>query len=100
MGASVITGVDASAVFELAEQVLDLVALAVEVAVVRDGQLAVCLRWFAGSDASLFQSGAEPVDNIAPIGEHCLGPRQRVDHQPIGLADHGCQFSEDPDEHA
>jgi hypothetical protein len=26
-----------------------------------------------GGDASVFQSGAEPVGIIAPIGEQCLG---------------------------
>ena len=41
--ASVVTGVDASPVFELPEHVLDLVTLAIEGRVVRDGHLAVRL---------------------------------------------------------
>ena len=41
MGASVVTGVDAPPVFELAEHVLDAVALAVEGPVMRDLDLAV-----------------------------------------------------------
>ena len=43
MGASVVTSVDASPVLELVEHVLDLVTLAVEGRVVRDGDLAVRL---------------------------------------------------------
>ena len=43
MCAAVIAGVDASPVLEFAEHVLDLVALAVETRVVRDGDLAIGL---------------------------------------------------------
>ena len=43
MDASVVTGMDAAPVLEFAEHVLDLVTLAVEVRVVRDGLFAVCL---------------------------------------------------------
>ena len=42
MGAAVVACVDASPVFEFAEHVLDLVTLAIEGRVVRDGLLAVC----------------------------------------------------------
>jgi len=41
--ALVVTGVDAAPVLEFAEHVFDLVALAVEGDVVRDGHFAVCL---------------------------------------------------------
>ena len=41
MGASVVAGVDASPVFELAEHILDAVTLAIECAVMRDRDFAV-----------------------------------------------------------
>ena len=56
MGASVVAGVDAPPVFEAAEHVFDLVALPVEVAVVRDLLFAVGLGRDAGGDAALGQS--------------------------------------------
>jgi len=43
MGAAVVAGVDAAPVFEFAEHVLDLVALAVERAIMRDRHSAVGL---------------------------------------------------------
>ena len=43
MGAAIVASVDAAPVLELAEHVLDLVALTLEGGVVRDGHLAVGL---------------------------------------------------------
>lgn len=43
VGASVVTGVDAPPVLEFAEHILDLVSLAIEGGVVRDGRLSVGL---------------------------------------------------------
>lgn len=100
LGASVVAGVDPAPVLEFAEHVLDLVALTVDGVVVRDGLLAVCLSWNAEGDASLLQSGAEPVGIIAPVGEQRLGSREGIDHQLIGLSALGGKFGEDAVEYA
>lgn len=73
MGAAVVAGVDTPPVFEFAELVLDLVTLAIECRVVRDGHLEVCLLRDAGGDAALCQGMAEPVGIMAPVGQQHLG---------------------------
>ena len=69
VGASVVAGVDASPVFEAAEHDLDLVALAVQLSVMRDSDLAVGLGRDAGLDAALGQGISEPVAVIAFVGD-------------------------------
>ena len=73
MCAAVVAGVDAPPVFQPAEHVLDLVPLAMERAVVRDGDFAVGLRRDARGDASLDVRVAEPVGVIATVAEQDLG---------------------------
>lgn len=81
MGASVVAGGDAPPVFELAEHVLDLVALPVQVLVVWDRSLAVGSRWDAGRDAACGQRMPEPVSVISSVREHGLCGRQGLHHQ-------------------
>ena len=69
MGASVVAGVDAPPVLEPSEHVLDLVALAIERAVVVDRLLAVGFGGDAGRDAAFGKGLAEPVGVIAFVAE-------------------------------
>ena len=72
MRAPVVSGCDPAPVLELAEHVLDFVALTVERLVELDGALAVLLRWNAGCDVSAGEFLAEPIRVIASIGEQLL----------------------------
>ncbi|TCN19780.1 hypothetical protein EV184_1299 [Sinorhizobium americanum] len=83
MGASVVSGCDASPVFDPAEHVFDPVALFVESGVVFDGLPAISF----GRDArenSLF-SIAKPVGIIAAIGQELFGLRQVLDENTCAL---------------
>lgn len=100
VGASVVACVDAAPIVEFAEHVLDLVTLAVEHGVVRDGHLSVGLRWDAEGDATLVQRGAELVGIVAPVGQQRLGAGEGIDHQSIRLPAFGCQLGQDAVEHA
>lgn len=73
MGASVVAGGDASPVLELGEQVLDLVAPAVERGVVVEWHFAGAARRDARLDASYFQFVAESGAVIAAIGDQMRG---------------------------
>tara|TARA_E500000318_G_scaffold86349_1_gene82780 strand:- start:31444 stop:31809 length:366 start_codon:yes stop_codon:yes gene_type:complete len=90
MSASIISCVDASPVLEFAEHVLDLVPPTVERGVVRNPDLEVCLRGYAGADFAVGQGGAEPV-GIVPVGivalvaEQGLGLREGIEHQRRAL---------------
>jgi hypothetical protein len=98
VGAAVIAGVDAAPVLELAEHVLDLVTLAVECCVVRDGHLSVGLGWDAGGDAALGQCVAEPVGIVAPVGQQGLGLGERIDHQRSALVIAHLPFAQQHDQ--
>ena len=74
MGASVVTRVDAPPVLEPAEHVLDLVALAIEHAVVFDRYFSIGLGGDAGGDFALCESLAEPVGVVALVGEEFPRP--------------------------
>ena len=100
MGASVVAGVDAAPVFEFAEHVLDLVALAVEGGVVGDWHFAVGLRRDAGGDAALSQRMAEPVGIVAAVGEQRLGLREGIDHHRSALVIAHLPFAEQHDQRA
>lgn len=69
MGASVVSGSDASPVLETAEGVLDAMALPVEVRIVLDDHLAALSRGDARADASLGQRLAKPVRIVAPVSQ-------------------------------
>lgn len=75
MGASVVACCDATPVFDPAEQVLDLVALAVELLVVVILDLAIGLGRDAGGDALAVQRGAKPVTVIILVAKQDLGLR-------------------------
>ena len=66
---------------ELAEPILDLVALSVKRPVVGDRHLAVDLRRYAGRDALCGQGASNAVGVMAAIAEHRRGLRQNVEHQ-------------------
>ena len=81
MGTSIVAGVDAAPVLELAEHVLDAVTLAIEKPVVRDRDIPGGLGGDARRDALGDQRVAEPIGVVAPVGEQCLCQRQRLLHQ-------------------
>ncbi len=81
VGAAIVAGMDAAPVLELAEHLLDPVALAIEGAVVRDRYLAVGFLEDALRDATRDQVVSEPVGVVVPVAEHGVGSWQRVDHQ-------------------
>ena len=90
VGAAVVTGGDASPVLEAGKQVLDLLALAVEVFVVGVLNLAVGCRRDAWGDAAHFKSLAEPVAIVALVSQQFprlgqLRPRDTLRFQPVGF---------------
>lgn len=100
VGAAVVACVDAPPVFKFAEHVLDLVTLAIEGRVVRDGHLSVGLRRDAGGDATLGQGVTEPVGIVAPISQQRLGFGERIDHQRGALVVAHLPFAEQHDQRA
>lgn len=73
MRAAVVTGSDASPVFEAGKQVLDLVPLAIELLVIGVLDLAIG-RWRdAWGDAAAGQGVAEPVAVVALVSQQFLG---------------------------
>lgn len=60
---------DAASVFELVEEALDEIALAIEELAVAAGHPAVSGRRDAGTDASLTHEGAKPVDIAGLAGD-------------------------------
>ena len=85
MRASVISGRDASPVLDPAEDVLDLVALALEVFVVMVLDLAVFARRDARGSALRDQRGPEPVAVIALVAQQFLGAWQGIEQQNSAL---------------
>ena len=85
MGATVVSGVDASPVFEAPEHVFDLMALFVEQGVMGDRGFPVGFRRNAGEDATLGEGGAEPVGVVTLVGQELLGFRQvgRINAAPL-----------------
>ena len=81
MGASVVSGGDASPVFDPTKDVLDLVTLAVEVFIVVVLEFAVFARRDARGGALRYQGCPEPVAVIAFVGEQFLGARERGKQQ-------------------
>ncbi len=97
MCASVVSGSDAPPVLDPAEDVLDFVALTVEVLVVLVLDLAVFPWWDARGDAAFGQCGPKPVAIITFVGEQFLGAGKRgkqeksafvVAHLPFGQQHH------------
>jgi hypothetical protein len=81
VGASVVAGVDAAPVFQLAEHVLDFVALAVERAIMGDRHFAVHLRRNARDNTAFGQGIAEPASIVTPVAEQSFGSWQGIEHQ-------------------
>ena len=73
MGVAVVSGCDAAPVFDSAKDVLDLVALAVEVFVVVVLDIAVLARRNAWGYAALGQGRPEPVAVITFVAQQFLG---------------------------
>src|SRR5664279_2910532 len=100
MGASVVTRVDAPPVLEPAEHVLDLVALAIEPAVVFDRYFSIGLGGDAGGDFALCESLAEPAGVVALVGEEFPRPGQDRQHQCHALVVAHLPLAEQHDEGA
>ena len=75
MCASVVAGCDAAPVLDPAEDVLDLVALVLEILVIVDPDLAVGAWRDVRGDAAFGQSSPEPVAVVALVAQQflCLG---------------------------
>lgn len=99
MDASVITVVDAAPVIEPAEDILDLLTLAIEGCIVLDGHPSVGLRRDAGGVAALGQDVMESIGIIASVSEQRPGSGEGIDHQMIGLSALSGKLGEDAVEH-
>lgn len=98
MGASVVSGSDASPVLEPAEHVLDLVASAVEDGVMRDRHVAVGSGRDAGGDAAIGQGLAEPVGIVAFVAKQGRGIREGINHQRSAFIVTHLPFAEQHDQ--
>ena len=65
-------GLDAPPILEPAEHDLDLVALAIESRIVRDGSFAVALRGDAWGCVTCGERVAEPVGVVTPVADQLL----------------------------
>ena len=72
MGASVVSGCDASPVLDPAEHVLDAITLSIQFLVVFSRVLPFGAGRYAGRDSDFFQSVAEPVGVVAAIRKQLL----------------------------
>ena len=77
MSAAVVAGVNAPPIFQLAEHVLDLVALAVERPVMGYLDFPVSFKWDAGFIISICKGFSEPVGVVALVRQERLRRRQR-----------------------
>ena len=100
MGAAVIAGGDTPPVLDPAEDVFDLVALAIEVLVVVVLDLAVLAGRDAWGGALRDQRGAEPVAVLAFVGEQLLGARERGKQQKSAFVVAHLAFGEQQDDRA
>ena len=80
MGASIVSGRDASPVFQPSEHTLDEVALLVAVGIVGNRQLSVLASWDARLDATVAECFPEPVAVIASVGDQDVGVGQGGQH--------------------
>jgi hypothetical protein len=89
MGATVISGCDATPVLQPAEHAFNEVALFVKLGVILDWFLSVLAAGDARLDIAGGQCLAKPVAVIAPVGEESVGVRQRGQHRgsPAIVAD-------------
>jgi hypothetical protein len=71
--AAVVAGVDAPPVLQLAEHVLDLVALSVEQPVMRYLDFPVGFRWDTGFDLPVCKGVAQPVRIVTLVGQQNSG---------------------------
>jgi len=97
VGASVVSCCDASPVFDASEDVLDLVALPVELFVVAVLDLTVTQGRDAGSDAALGQGITEVIAVIASIAEQHLGVGQAVKQHRSALVVAHLPFGQEQD---
>lgn len=94
MGAPIVSGMDASPVFEPSEHVFDAMTLAIEDSVVGDMDLAIDLRRDARGNAALDECMAEPVGIIPSVGQHCFGRRQSIEEHGGALVVAGLAFGQ------
>src|SRR5690606_13969981 len=85
VGASVVSGGDATPVLELCEQVLDLVALPVDVFVVGEGDLAASACGDARRDAPVAERLAVPDAVVAAVGDQMGSGGEFVQHHGRAL---------------
>ena len=98
MGVSVVSCADAPPALEPGEEVLDLVALAIECLVVSEGDFPASARWNAGFDAFNDQRLAERGAIIAAVGDEGLGWRQGCGHEACALMVAHLAFREQHDD--
>ena len=85
MSTSIVSGVDAAPILEACEQVLDLVALAVEDRIVGVLDAVAGMGRNAGCDAALDECLSEGDGAEGSVGQHVAGWRQVLDHCGSGL---------------
>jgi len=100
VGAAIVWGMDAAPVLESAEHDFDLVALAVEGCIMRDGCFAVDLREDARGDIARGERLAEPVGVIASAADQQLGLEQCLQHQGSSLVVAHLPFAQQHDARA
>ncbi len=85
MGASVVACCDAPPVFELCEEVLDVVALAIERLIVSVGDFPASARWNAGLDAPGDQRLAKGGAVVAAVGDKGFGRWEGIEDEACAL---------------
>ncbi len=92
MGAAVVAGVDAPPIFQLAEHVLDLVALSVERLVMGYLDFSVWFLWDTGLIVATCKGIAEPVGIVSLVRQQRLrrGQRRQQGRRSGVVADLAC----------
>lgn len=98
MRATVVTGGDASPVFEAGEQVLDFVTLTIEMFVVGVPDLAIGLGRDAWGDAASGRGVAEPIAVVAFVSQQFLGLGWLGRQQSCAFMIAHLPFGEQPDD--
>lgn len=84
MSASIVSGMDAAPVFEAGEEVLDLVALSIELGVVTLLDTVLGMWRDARRDAAFFQGMAECYGTVGAVGKQVPRGRQVLSHAQSG----------------
>ena len=94
MSASVVSGVDATPIFEACEHVLNPVSLPVEDGIVLVLCAVLGMRRNARGDAALGQRLSEGRGTVGPVGEQEASGRQMLDDCGSGLMIVGLSFAQ------